>query len=142
MDEGIIDRFNQVVGINDTTIHAGDFTLISNVEEVYKKYVKRLNGLHVFLIGSHDRWNKSKLSIFERNIEGYHVVVCHYAMRVWPRSHYNSWNLHGHSHGKLEPIGKQHDIGVDVNNFYPVSFEQLKLIMNSKTDNFNLVDRI
>jgi calcineurin-like phosphoesterase family protein len=40
-------------------------------------------------------------------------------MRVWPRSHHNSWQLYGHSHGKLLPIGKQWDIGVDNNDFYP-----------------------
>ena len=31
------------------------------------------------------------------------VVLCHYAMRVWDRSHYGSWHLYGHSHGNLPP---------------------------------------
>ena len=47
-------------------------------------------------------------------------------MRVWNKSHYGSWELYGHSHGTLEPIGKQLDVGVDTNNFYPYSFEDIK----------------
>jgi calcineurin-like phosphoesterase family protein len=62
-------------------------------------------------------------------------------MRVWPRSHYNSWQLYGHSHGRLEPVGKQWDVGVDNNNFYPVSFDQLVEIMKNRPDNFNLVKK-
>ncbi|KKL16922.1 hypothetical protein LCGC14_2490690, partial [marine sediment metagenome] len=61
------------------------------------------------------------------------IVVCHYAMRRWERSHYGSWQLYGHSHGRLEPIGLQHDVGVDNNNFYPVSLIELVEIMKHRT---------
>lgn len=68
------------------------------------------------------------------------------AMLVWPRSHYNSWQLFGHSHGGLSHTnsdnlihGKQMDVGVDTNNFYPYSFEQIQKIMEKRPDNFNLV---
>jgi len=30
-------------------------------------------------------------------------------------------NLHGHSHGKLTPIPRQYDVGVDVQAFRPVT---------------------
>jgi len=49
--------------------------------------------------------------------------------------------LHGHSHGGLNPIGKQYDIGVDNNNFYPISYEQLRIIMKDKPDNFNYIKK-
>jgi calcineurin-like phosphoesterase family protein len=62
-------------------------------------------------------------------------------MRTWHRSHYNSWQLYGHSHGTLEPIGKQWDIGIDNNNYYPLSFEDIEMIMNRRPDNPNLVYR-
>ncbi len=58
-------------------------------------------------------------------------------MQVWPRSHYGSIQLFGHSHGELEPIGRQYDVGVDNNNFYPVSENQIFAIMNSKINTFN-----
>ena len=142
MDNEIIKRHNEVVTDNDIVIHAGDFTLKKSCQETLK-YIKQLNGLlKIFLIGSHDSWIKGTNShsyIWEQMIEDRYVVVCHYAMRVWPRSHYNSWQLFGHSHGRVQPEGKQWDVGVDVNNFYPISFDQLKEIMKKRPDNFNLV---
>jgi len=140
MDEGIIRCHNEVVKDGDLTVHVGDFSLINSAEVVYKKYVNRLKGKHVFLRGSHDRWlPKNAISIWEETIEGQVVVACHYAMRVWPRSHYGSWQVHGHSHGRLLALGKQHDVGVDINDFRPVSFDRLKEIMKTKDDNPNLV---
>jgi calcineurin-like phosphoesterase family protein len=67
--------------------------------------------------------------------------VCHYAMRTWARSHYNSYQLHGHSHGRLEPIGKQWDIGVDNNDFYPVSLDGIAEIMSKRPDNPNFIGK-
>lgn len=91
--------------------------------------------------GSHDYWLKdSAHELWSDYIDGQYVVVCHYAMRTWPKSHYNSWQLYGHSHGSLLPLGKQWDIGVDNNNFYPVSFEKIKEIMKKKPDNFNFIE--
>ena len=140
MDDVIISNFNSVVGKNDTTIHAGDFCWCNNIKDA-SEYIKRLHGNHVFIKGSHDHWmpNSAKY-IWRKTIEGQFIMVCHYAMRTWERSHYNSWQLFGHSHGRLEPVGKQHDIGVDNNDFEPVSFEELRLIMdNCREDNPNLV---
>ena len=142
MDAEIIKRHNEVVSEKDIVIHVGDFALVKK-EKVYKEYISQLKGSHVFLRGSHDRWlNKKSLMIWEKNINGIYVVACHYAMRVWPRSHYNSWLVYGHSHGKLESFGKSYDVGVDNNNFYPVSFDELVEIMKSKLDNFNLVKKL
>ena len=138
MDAEIIRRHNEVVGVDDMVVHAGDFTLVSS--GAAQRYVARLTGQHIFLRGSHDRWLPAPpVDIWEKTIEGEYLVVCHYAMRVWARSHYNSWQLFGHSHGKLAPVGKQWDVGVDNNDFYPVSFEQLRALMEKRPDNFNLV---
>lgn len=142
MHEGIINKHNEVVKNSDRVIHLGDFTLLKNSSEIFN-IIKRLNGDHTFLQGSHDVWLKDKkhIQIWEKKIDDYYVVCCHYSMRVWPRSHYNSWQLYGHSHGRLEPVGKQWDVGVDNNNFYPVSFDQLVEIMKNRPDNFNLVKK-
>jgi calcineurin-like phosphoesterase family protein len=86
-----------------------------------------------------DKIDKRYYTRLNLKIEKQLIIVDHYAMRRWSRSHYNSWQLFGHSHGKLEPSGKQWDIGVDNNNFYPVSFNQLKKIMKERPDNENLV---
>lgn len=70
--------------------------------------------------------------IWERTIEGQHLVCCHYAMYSWPRSHYNSFLCYGHHHGRLKVPCKAIDVGVDTNNFYPYSFQQLKEKMETK----------
>ena len=123
MDDKLIDMQNSVVKDDDIVIHVGDFTLKNKKEA--ENYIRRLNGKHIFLKGSHDYWNKDLPDIWEKLIGGVYIVACHYPFRVWPRSHYGSINLHGHSHGKLKPLENQWDVGVDNNNFYPVSFEDL-----------------
>lgn len=130
MNEAIIERNNEVVGKNDIVIHGGDTTLLSQHKFQKTGILQRLNGQHTFLKGSHDRWLSGKtLTRWEKHIDGIYVVVDHYAGRVWPRSHYGSWQLFGHSHGNLEAWQNQYDIGVDNNNFYPISFEELIEIM-------------
>lgn len=139
MDKVLIDNHNRVVTKDDIVIHAGDFTFKSHGGFV--KYFTQLDGNHVFLRGSHDGWMDSKYhEIWEAQIKGQNIVVCHYAMRRWARSHYGSWNLHGHSHGKLESEGKQYDIGVDNNNFYPVLFDDIAKIMKTKPDNLDIIN--
>jgi calcineurin-like phosphoesterase family protein len=128
MDETMIERHNSVVKSGDVVVHAGDFTLAKR--SVAEEYVRKLNGNHAFLLGSHDRWlGKRARFVWERKINGQLVVVCHYAMRTWPKSHYGSWQLHGHSHGRLKPKPNQLDVGVDNNDFRPFSFEEVAEIM-------------
>lgn len=138
MNETLISNHNSMVGKNDTTIHVGDFTLIHNFK-IVQELKNRLNGNHIFVKGSHDYWlprNRS-IQIWEKEIKGHYLVACHYCMRTWPKSHYNSWLLYAHSHGGLEPIGKSWDVGVDNNNFFPLSFDQIVEIMNNRPDNPN-----
>jgi calcineurin-like phosphoesterase family protein len=87
MEAEIIQRHNEIVGPKPVVIHAGDFTL--SEKPFAENYIQQLNGTHIFLKGSHDYWlKKSATVIWEREIEETHVVVCHFAMRVWPRSHH------------------------------------------------------
>lgn len=46
-------------------------------------------------------------------IQNQKVILCHYAFRTWDCTHHGSYNLYGHSHGNLPPIGKQLDVGID-----------------------------
>ena len=142
MNLDLVRRNNEVVSKEDFVIHAGDFCWKGSAEFI-KSLQKSLIGQHIYLRGSHDNWmNGSHHEIWERTIDGQHIVVCHYAMRTWGKSHWNSWQLHGHSHGKLDSIGKQYDVGVDTNNFYPVSFDKIKEIMDKKEDNIGRIDTL
>ena len=129
MNSELIKRHNKVVGKNDIVIHGGDLTFIKPKERVYREIVNKLNGNHIFVQGNHDHWipKKERKHIWEKYFKEYglHIVVCHYPMRTWNKSHYGSIQLFGHVHGNLEPYPNQYDIGVDVNNFYPVSLEYI-----------------
>lgn len=143
MDETLIANHNEIVTSEDITIHAGDFAWTNSIAEAYN-IVKKLNGKHILLRGSHDRWMKGKdfhHEIWEKRIDDRYIVVCHYAMRTWARSHFNSVHLFGHTHGKLEGMGRSMDIGVDTNNFYPYSLDKIIEIMKTKPDNPNLINR-
>ena len=143
MNEALIQNWNEVVYHNDTVYHLGDFTLggIDN----FNRTINRLEGDIKIIPGGHDyRWLKDfkqdKFSGVEvlpplvsieldeiMNGEFKQVLVmCHYSMQVWDRSHYGSWHLFGHSHGNLKGIGMSFDCGVDANNFYPVSLGRVQ----------------
>ena len=56
------------------------------------------------------------------------IIMCHYGMRVWNHSFRGSWHIYGHSHGTLPPRmeRKEEDVGVDVWDFKPISYYELK----------------
>jgi len=147
MNEHLIAQHNAKVTADDITFHVGDFYL-GRAEGVLK-IISRLNGTHWFIPGSHDKWLERKTlltqglaitkPLLELKMFDPHIICCHYAMRVWAKSHFNSWHVYGHSHGKLPPEGKSWDVGVDNNAFAPVSYEELVEIMKNRPDNFNLV---
>ena len=132
MHHELVSRHNELVKEDDLVIHCGDFCLGKN----RSKIKKLLNGRHIFLAGSHDR---GEHEIFETGINGYWVVACHYPLRVWARSHFNSFHVFAHAHRKLDPIGKSWDVGVDNNNFYPVSENRLIEIMATRPNNPNYI---
>jgi len=134
MSDQLINNHNSLVGKGDCVIHAGDFCWYK--AQYAKSIIGRLNGTHIFLKGSHDWWLKgSDLSRWSKQIGDHYVTADHYAGLSWPRSHHNAWQVFGHSHGALTPQAKQYDVGVDNNNFFPISFNQLVEIMAGKPDN-------
>ena len=141
MDEVLITNHNAVVREDDVVFNLGDFALMPKYK--VPEIIEQLNGKQIFLRGSHDKWMKGGARtypyVMELKHQGRFLVLCHYAMRTWAKSHFNTWQLYGHSHGKLAPIGKQWDIGVDNNHFYPVSFDELVEIMADRPDNPNLI---
>jgi calcineurin-like phosphoesterase family protein len=126
MNEKLISNWNEVVTAKDTGYIIGDFAF-KNPE----KHLARLNGKIIRIKGSHDNDIREPymLSIYPGLRDEYGnprtITLCHYSMRSWDRSHYASWHLFGHHHGKLEPYGLSFDVGVDTNNFYPYSLEDV-----------------
>lgn len=130
MNEALIANHNRVVGKNDVTVHVGDFAFVNRRADA-EAIIRQLNGNHIFVKGSHDRWlPDNHQTMWRKHIDGQFIVCCHYALRTWERAHYGAWNLYGHSHGTLPGIGKQMDVGVDCLNFTPISFADLTQRMN------------
>jgi len=141
MDETMIARWNGVVGDDDVVYHLGDLTLGTKRRAWH--YLRQLHGHIVLVPGSHDRrWTRGLVGVMrdgatgERDVLVAHdltrralvpgqpdVVLCHYAMRVWPKSHYGAFHLYGHSHGRLPGVGRSMDVGVDCHDFRPVSLQ-------------------
>ena len=144
MDETIISNCNSVVTSKDTLYMIGDFCWKNP-----KEYLHRLNCPVILIAGGHDyRW-KEDFHLFEDvydaktiEVQGQTIVLSHFCFRVWNKSHYNSWHLYGHNHGKLEPIGKSWDVGIDANNWGPpLSCEQIFEIMATRPDNPDYIPR-
>lgn len=131
MDEELLKQINLHVKENDVLWHLGDFSMYSHKDyNYYKKcqrYRDRINCRYVNIVwGNHDH-----TTIRDLFNEAHHlkelklpstppIVLCHYAMAVWNKSHRGSIHLYGHSHSEAEPWLDQNmpnrrslDVGVD-----------------------------
>jgi len=131
MNETMVQRWNERVKPEDTIYHLGDFGL--GRFEWIEAIKKQLNGKVHLIPGTHDKKLTKLATLFESisdlkiiTIEKQKIVLCHYAMRVWPYSHYGSWMLYGHSHGRLPLVPNSLDVRVDTNNFYPYSYDDVR----------------
>jgi len=144
MNETIIINWNSKVKPADLVYVVGDVGFGK-----LDKIMRRLNGFKFLIIGSHDKTAVSDYSDYFVDTTPLHririgrqdVILCHYCMRVWPRSHYNSWHLFGHSHNRLQPVGKSLDVGVDGHGFFPWSWQEIRNYMNDRPDNFNYIGK-
>lgn len=144
-------RWNEKVKPNDTVYYLGDFCLHNDFRP--RMIMDKLNGKIHLVKGNHDY--KKALPILKDRVESISdllevtiqdkefkkivVVLCHYPLRTWHHSNRGSIHLHGHCHGNLpENDSLSMDVGVDTNNFYPYSFEEVKNKLRTKKlwDNF------
>jgi len=146
MDAILIENWNKLVKPNDSVYHLGDFAFCK-LNELEEK-LKMLNGNIHLILGNHDSMiekNKSKLSKYFASIKNYNeikikdqkIILFHYGQRVWNKSHYGSFQLHGHSHGSLAPYGKSLDVGIDckhlTSDYRPIEFEEIKVYMEKRS---------
>ena len=131
MNEALLARWNETVGPEDTVWHLGDFA-IRQRPPVVADLLARLNGRKHLVAGNNDPpatrglavW-ESVQSYLEIEADGVGMVLCHYPFRSW-RGMGKGWvNLHGHSHGRLKPLPRQFDVGVDVWSFRPVTLSEI-----------------
>jgi calcineurin-like phosphoesterase family protein len=168
MDEALIDNWNRVVGKLDDVWILGDVSFHKTERTV--EILQALKGRLRLTRGNHDKRlvkQAATSAVFQCIVDMHtlkvpdsdaadgktqRIVMCHYAFRTFEKAHYGTWNLHGHSHGSLAPIGRQLDVGVDATakrlqnesdfpngyDYTPVSYDEVKAYMATRT--FEKVD--
>lgn len=129
MDALLVERWNAAVTPDDEVWHLGD---VARRAADVPDLLRRLNGRKHLLRGNNDPdatltasgW-ASVGDYAEIDVDGRRLVMCHYAFRAWNGQHRGTINLHGHSHGRLKPMLRQFDVGVDARDFAPVTLAQL-----------------
>jgi calcineurin-like phosphoesterase family protein len=149
MNQVLIDNWNMVVDHDDLIICCGDFSLGSSKDAI--NVLKKLNGHKLLIRGNHEKsvlnsreamdffdggvYDLLEVTILDEEVsDGFQdIILCHYPMVVWDKSHRGSWQLFGHVHGMLDGDKRlspnQIDIGVDSNGFRPLSYQEIKEII-------------
>lgn len=127
MNYQMIKRWNETVKPQDTIYHLGDFGF--SKPEQNNRIAAQLNGQKFMILGNHDKSAPigfTRLGQCHEIYDGNHkVILCHYALRVWNKSHHGSLHLYGHSHGSLPGDSQSLDVGVDCWDYYPTNIEQI-----------------
>ena len=141
MNEGLINRWNERVNQEDIVFHIGDFCFKSanefrgegqNIKAL--KWEERLNGRIIFIRGNHDKNNqvKTRINNIVLNLNDGHLInLVHDPCKADLRYEIN---LTGHVHNNWECKRIKSNcgftdcinVGVDVWNFYPVTYEGIK----------------
>jgi calcineurin-like phosphoesterase family protein len=142
MEGVLIKNWNKKVNPTDDIYVLGDVFWGQNSEQI-RKIMAKLNGIKHLIVGNHDRimpneqsgcWNEI-VHYKEIIIDKQKVVLSHYPIFEWCGYYYGSYHFYGHTHGSLDlskytamtprPNLNCWDVGVDNNNFEPVSFEEI-----------------
>lgn len=155
MDEVLISNWNEVVSPQDIVFHLGDFCFGSDKEWI--KILQRLNGTKYLILGNQDlkkiaNSNQIKDYFADINMQMRVVVdkqkmlLNHYPFLCFEGGYQNVWQLFGHVHSSKHSTGldkerlvhlfpTQYDVGVDNNNYRPVSFSQVSQIITEQQAN-------
>jgi calcineurin-like phosphoesterase family protein len=123
-DAALVENWNAVVEPDDDVWHLGDF--MSSRGRDADRILSMLRGRKHLIIGNNDPEGVTSATGWESvqhyaeiEADGHRLVLCHYPFRTWNGISKKAINLHGHSHGRLKPLPRQHDVGVDPQGYYP-----------------------
>lgn len=159
MNAGLIRRINERVGVDDELWIIGDFSFNTtqenirqlrrqincrNVHLIYGNHDKRVDGTGIFQSAQDYKVLKTEYGP---------VVLFHYPILDWYAKHYGSIHLHGHIHSRgeynaanLARTGDEqyayghtprrdglgyriYDVGVDANDYRPVSLDEIAALL-------------
>ncbi len=144
MNEVLIANWNSLVAPDDHVFHLGDFCLGGAGK--WTGILDRLNGRIHLVLGNHDTQylGKGFMDRFESvstqeliEVDGQRILMCHYPFLCYDGAYDGVWQIFGHVHSGTGSEGLdierlsilfpfQYDVGVDNNNYKPVSFRQLQ----------------
>lgn len=132
MDAALVARWNATVRPDDEVWHLGDFAVRHPDPAAV---LDQLHGTKHLIPGNNDPapvralpgW-ASVCPLVEMACDGVRLVLCHYPLRTWPGQGRGALNLHGHSHGRLKPLPRQFDGGVDIRDYRPVRLDELRTL--------------
>lgn len=136
MNEQLVRNWNSLVKPQDTVYIIGDCHCGRGSASVAVTALAQCNGQKHLIRGNHDTNEFIELAaeaeLFE-SVQDYlevkwnntKFVLFHFPMRAWHKSHQGSIHLYGHSHGNMPGIGRSMDVGVDPNNYRPISIEDV-----------------
>jgi calcineurin-like phosphoesterase family protein len=131
-DAALVALWRETVRDDDVVWHLGDFARDAPAGRA-AEILAQLPGIKHLVIGNNDPasvienagW-ASVSHYVELERDDLRLVLCHYPFRTWRDSGRGAMDLHGHSHGRLTPIPRQYDVGVDVWNYRPVTLETIR----------------
>ena len=121
MNESMISEWNNTVLPDDLVYILGDCAFCNG--NIAADTISQLNGRKILIIGNHDS-SLLDTSAFINCFESTHqlleithgantVVMCHYPMTRWNKSHFGSVHFFGHTHGEYISGCRSLDVGVD-----------------------------
>ena len=155
MNEKLVENWNRVVPEDGTVFHLGDFAFGGSA--LWNKVLDQLNGRIYLILGNHDRGNlrENYIKKFELvtsqmqiEIEDRSIYLNHYPFLCYGGSYRGEnavWQLFGHVHSGPNCTGLdcnrlnilfpyQYDVGVDNNNYTPISWQQVKDAINQQIE--------
>lgn len=158
MNDKLVENWNSVVGEKDIVFHLGDFCWggAGNWTDI----LDRLNGKIYLILGNHDIKNLEN-SIVKRftyvtnqmqiRVGERHIYLNHYPFLCYGGAYRDVIQLFGHVHsGTNNKIGKdeerlkylfplQYDVGVDNNDYTPISYKKVMEIIEKQKENSKIV---
>ena len=159
MNEALIEKWNSVVDEDSIVFHLGDFAWGGYIK--WKLFRDALNGHIILIKGNHDDKNltttgekeffdfvayQMKIRIGKRAVYlNHYPFLCYAGTYREPKD--QVWALHGHIHlgpnslsGLDVPrmeylLPTQYDVGVDMNDFAPISWEEVKKKIEFQVEN-------
>jgi len=140
MDKELIRLWNESVKPEDTIYIAGDFCIKTAKHRRYYEYIlKQLKGRKIIIPGNHEV-EKYTFYCGDRGIGFWSIHYPYLEVEGFPICHDPSlsavdrsrWFLCGHVHDQYHICGNVVNVGVDVNNYRPVSMDSIKELIKGR----------